>query len=199
VGTTGSDHQVTVPSKGTATVGVAVTIPTGATKANLQIAVTSVNNPTGSSNTSQTIPLVVGTTPPQTNPAVELTMGQLAGTSIRTATIGTEQGVEVKFGKSPIVRITGRFSESGTYAFTAEVENAPGEDASVWTVGPLSPASAPEVPGQADTIEFKLTLNPLSAPAQSEQRYLKFTATRQETGGPGQISSYWRFPIRGFT
>jgi hypothetical protein len=199
VGTSGANHQVTVSPGTPVTVGVSVTVPTGATSADLQVRFKSVHNDPGSSSASQAIPLVVGLAPPQTNPAVSLTLGQIASANLRAAKINNVDGVEVKFGSGPVVRINGVFHEAGTYAFTAVVETPQGADPNVWTVSPVSPASKGEGAEQSDVLEFKLTLVPTSPPALSEQRFLIFTAKRQETTGVGQVSSYWRFPIRGFS
>src|ERR1051325_1299898 len=84
VGTTGSDHQVTVGANTKSTFGVVVRIPTNAQRVDMSIRVTSVHNDPISSTSLGPIPIVVGSVQAPSSGAVVFTFGQQTSPNVTT-------------------------------------------------------------------------------------------------------------------
>lgn len=198
VGTTGSNHQVTVDPRVPVVVGVDVVVPDSATSVNLTLAATSVHNDPGSSGEAASIPITVGEALPPTDPSMHIELGTNNRSNLKTQTFTGDvsgDGLVIKYGGNPVVTISAEMDHAGDYQFTAVVENA---DATLWVIGSDLPETLTFADGQSQDLQFNLKLVPTSAPASSVTRYFTLTATRQQDDAVGQISSYLRFPIGGF-
>ena len=102
-------------------------------------------------------------------------------------------GFEIPYANKATVAIHVEQTVAGTYAYTAEVENAGG----LWTVGTLSPATSQEGSSGFEDVQFDLSLSATNSAA-NEKRFLVFRAKRTDTDQVGQFTSFLRIPIRGF-
>jgi hypothetical protein len=190
--------EVTVNPVTPVDVGVKVTVPTGVTSASMTLRVISTRNDPGSSQSSAPVPIVVGEVLPENDPRISLFPGEMNGNTLRTGEDATthELLVQVKYPTTGFrqvnIPINARFAVAGTYAYSASIED-PG---ALWTLVTVSPQSSPEASGGAHDLAIQVRLN-TTTPA-AERRNLTVTATRQETGEPGQISAYIVLPIEGF-
>ena len=196
VGTTGANHEVTVNPNGNINVGVSVKVPATAQSVQLQINFTSLHNHPESSNSTGSIPILVGAAPPSSSGAVSFTFGQSASANLVFGPIGNEIGALVVHGKAPIVTLNATYNVAGTYDYTRRFEFADGTEdtAPGWAADVPQATQQPHPVGAVEQVTFKLTA-PATAPADGKPRYLRVTAKRKETDGPGQVSSYHRFPI----
>ena len=197
IGTTGSDHQVAVGANAKTIVGVVVRIPTNAQRADMNIQVNSVHNHPTSSTSLGPIPIIVGAIQAPSSGAVVFTFGQQTSPNVTTVGVGNVLGLQVKFGANPIVNMNGTYTVAGTYTYSAlQIEADAGGSAGGWSAGSFVPSSQAHAAGDSEVLQFKIQA-PASAPADGVQRYLRITATRQESSAPGQLQSYYRFPIVG--
>jgi hypothetical protein len=196
LGTVGPNHEVVVNPLQKITVGVGVTVPTAAKKVQLDVDFVSVHNNPASSNSSGSIPIVVGKTQPVDDGAVSLPFGQSTSASLNFGPIGNEFGAQVARGKSPIVTLNATYNVAGTYAYTRVIEfDDMSEDTTgEWTADPVQAQAQPHGAGDVEQVKFKLKA-PGAAPVDGRQRYVRVTATRQENDATGQLTSFHRFPI----
>lgn len=198
IGTTGSLHEVTVDANTKVSFGVVVTVPPNAQQADMHVEIVSLHNDPTSSNSTQSIPIKVGATQGTSSGAVTFTFGQQSGNFVAVVPVGTENGLQVKLGKSPIVQMNATYNVGGTYVYDPlQIETDAGPETGVWSADSLVPSPLPHTPGESEALQFKIHA-PATAPTDGVQRYLRITATRQENTSPGQLKSYYRFPIIAF-
>ena len=194
---TSSEHVVRVDPKTPVTVGVQFKVPIGAKSVDMTVRAISANNHPASSNSSPVIPIAVGLPPLPTDTSIGLTIKAHNQSIIRNKAFSgafTGPGLEVKYGTTPAVSLRAEVEHAGTYKVDATIE---GEDGGTWkTIG--LPQNIALGAKDTDDVQFQLQLLPASPPASDVTRYLRFSATRQETDGVGQISNYLRFAIGGF-
>ncbi len=193
VGTSGTDHRVTVSPLAPVTVGVRVVVPTGATSVEMSVQAVSVHNDPASSSVPQTIPMTVGEAPPAADPSISLTLGTNLRSTVHPNTAG--DGLDIKYGSTAVITIDAVMGHAGDYMLAGAIEN---EDGSVWQILDL-----PQTPhfgdGEGESIQFRLKLLPASAPVgPSVTRFFQLTATRQNDDALLGISNFIRFPIGGF-
>ena len=186
IGTSGTDHHVTVSPLTKANVGVQVHVPAGATSANLIVQAVSVHNDPASSSVPQTIPIVIGEAPPPADPSIVLTLGTNKRLTVHPNAAG--DGLDIRYGASAIISIEADMGHEGDYTFTGAVQDP---DPSVWEVLDL-PQTLHFSAGQGQTIQFRLHLVPTAG------GIVPLTATRQQDDAIGQISNFLTFKIGGF-
>jgi hypothetical protein len=192
IGTSGTDHHVTVSPLAPGNVGVQVHVPTGATSATLTVQAVSVHNDPESSSAPQTIPIVIGEAPPAADPSVVVALGTNNRTTVHPNPTG--DGLLIRYGASAIITVEADMVHAGDYTFTGAVQNP---DTSIWEVINL-PQTIHFGDGQGQEVQFRLHLVPTSPPEASVNRSFTLTATRQEDDGIGQISNFLTFNIGGF-
>jgi hypothetical protein len=197
VGTSGAAHEVTVNANTKVTFGVVVTIPARAERVDMTMAVTSVHNHPASSSSLGPIPIVVEEEQEVSSGAVVITIGQQTSASANPIEIGNVGGLQITFGQNPLVKMNATYTVAGTYVYgPVEVEADGGGNAGGWSTGAVTSPTPTHPANSSEILSFRLQA-PATAPADGLQRYLRITATRQEAGSPGQLKSYYRFPIVG--
>jgi hypothetical protein len=192
VGTSGSDHQVTVSPLSPGNVGVQVKVPTGATSADLVVQAVSVHNDPESSSVPQTIPIVIGEAPPAADPSISVVLGTNLRTTVHPNAAG--DGLDIRYGASAIITVEADMVHGGDYTFTGAVQNP---DTSIWEVLNL-PQTLHFGDGQGQEVQFRLHLVPTAPSGVSVSRSFTLTATRQNDDSIGQISNFLTFKIGGF-
>jgi hypothetical protein len=197
LGPTGANHEVVVAPNARVNVGVAVKVPASAQSVQFHVEFVSVHNDPSSSNSTGSIPIVVGESQGAESGAVSFTFGQSASADLVFGPIGNENGASVTHGKSPLVTLNATYNIGGTYDYARVFEFADGtpDAASPWTADQPVASTQAHPAGATEQVKFKLTA-PGNSPADGKQRYLRVTATRRETDPPGPVSSYHRFPIQ---
>jgi IPT/TIG domain-containing protein len=190
IGTSGTDHQVTVSPLSPGNVGVQVHIP-DATSADLIVQAVSVNNDPESSSVPQTIPIVIGEAPPAADPSIVIALGTNNRPSVHPNAAG--DGLDIRFGASAIITIETDMVHAGDYLFEGAVQNP---DTAIWEVLNL-PQTIHFGDGQGQEVQFRLHLVPPMSEV-SVNRSFTLTATRQNDDGIGQISNFLTFNIGGF-
>lgn len=185
------------------TVTANVTVPTGATSAEVRLKAESMDRSfVGSSGT---INLTVGQTPAVSDPRVLLSVpgvppfnssGQ--ANPARKATIdGDPSGIEVGFGQTGEVPITIHVindpTAAGTYRFSAVVENASG----LWANPIITPSSSGMTAPSDRDISLALQNTDSQNPHSTEVKYTVVYATHRTAAGADDFVSFVRFPIRG--
>jgi hypothetical protein len=189
-----SPTSVQIGSFATVQVSFTVKVPTGATSADLALRVKSQNNDAGLSRASAPFHLAIGSTSEVNDPRTAITLpapGFFA--KYHKVPIDGLDGFEIPYANKATVAIHVEQTVAGTYAYTAEVENAGG----LWTVGTLSPATSQEGSSGFEDVQFDLSLSATNSAA-NEKRFLVFRAKRTDTDQVGQFTSFLRIPIRGF-
>src|SRR4051794_24689959 len=152
------DGQVTVAPATPVTVGAQVTIPAGAASADMRVRVVSVHNDPGSSAIPLTVPIVVGEVI-QTNPRVHTpAIGNIGPAAPFHLT--ADGALEVRYasgaaGTTALVPVNLGFDVAGTYHCDVSIDNA---DASLWTLGAVTPNDAHFDAGSTPQVQFRLTL-----------------------------------------
>lgn len=197
-----TSQMVTVDPTQPATVGVDVVVPSAAKSVDMTVWAISVHHDPGSSSNHLAVPITVGIAGPPADPSIHLSFGSNASPFIHSqnftgAVAGT--GLAVGYGTNPVVEIllsVDSGSTPGTFTVAGEVENA---DATLWVPSGL-PKDVPFSAGQpGQSVHFNLQLVPNQAVGGTDvTRFFMLTATRKESGGVGQISNFFRFPIGGF-
>jgi hypothetical protein len=192
VGTSGTDHHVTVSPLAPVTIGVRVVVPTGATSVEMSVQAVSVHNDPVSSSVPQSIPMTIGEAPPAADPSINLTLGTNLRSTVHPNAAG--DGLDIKYGSTAVITIDAVMGHAGDYMLAGDIENP---DETVWQILDL-----PQTPtfgdGEGESIQFRLKLIPTSAPATSVTRFFTLTATRQNDDALLGISNFIRFPIGGF-
>jgi len=178
------------------TVRVAVTVPGGATRADLRLNAASINNPSSPDLTKDSTPITfeVGSTPEVSDPRVQFERFLAAppATVETDPTLGTL--LRVPRNQPVLVQVTSNFDEAGTYTYTASVLPAP---ATGWTTSVIAPADG-ESTESADG-EQSITVS-LTTPSTdtAPQRTLEIRATRAADPAIGQdaIASWFRIPVQ---
>jgi hypothetical protein len=196
IGTIGPNHEVVVNPLQKITVGVGVTVPSTAKKVQLDVDFVSVHHDPASSNSSGSIPIIVGQTQPSESGAVSFTFGQSTSQNLTFGPIGNELGAKVVHAKAPIVTLNATYNVAGTYAYTRliEFDDTSEDTTGEWTADPVQATSQAHDAGDVEQVSFKLKA-PNTTPADGKQRYVRVTATRQENDATGHLSSFRRFPI----
>jgi hypothetical protein len=185
---------VTIGSFATGQASFTVTVPTGATSADVALRVKSRNNDAGLSRASAPIHLVIGSAAPVNDSRTMFVLPTPGFFSkAHKVTIDGFEGLEIPYNDNETVRVVPHMSVDGDYTYSAVVEDAGG----LWTVGPLTPASSHEIAGGSENVDFKLTLTATDSSA-NEKRFLVFTAQRTNTDATGPFTSFVRIPIRGY-
>jgi len=197
IGTTGTDHQVTVSPLSPVNVGIQVVPPAGdpasPPEVDLVVKAVSVHNDPASSSLPQTIHIAVGSAPPAADPSMTITLGTNNRSTVHLNAAGT--GLDIRYGSTAPITIDAVMGHAGSYAFSGEITNP---DTSVWQILDL-PETLPFTDGQGESVQFRLTLVPTAPGAAPVDRTFTLTATRQDDDAIGNISNFLSFPIGGFT
>jgi len=190
-----SSHMITVDPSQPGTVGVDVTVPTGAQSADMTVSAVSMHNDPASSSNQLTVPITVGQAGPTADPSIHLSLGTNASALLHSqvytgAVSGT--GLAVKYGSNPVIEINLGVDNPATYTVSGTVEGA---DNTLWVITGL-PKDVGFSEGQPPTkVHFNLQLVPTSPPATDVTRFFNLTVTRKDETS---VSNFLRFPVGGF-
>ena len=186
-------RQVRLTPNQPLTLGVNVTVPANAQRVDLALLATSLHNAELTAS-STSIPIVIGQTGPVSDPSTTFTLDDYGpAANARKSIIGGAEGVEIVYGSSEDVSVEAHFTVSATYRYEASIENA----GTLWGVDPPIPAQSVETAPDAQTVIARVTCRATQPSA--EQRYMVFRAIRLKNDGTDDVTSFIRFPIRGFT
>jgi hypothetical protein len=197
IGTSGSDHQVTVSPLSPVNVGISVVPPAGSgaspPEVDLTVQAVSVHNDPASSSLPQKVHIAVGSAPPAADPSMTITLGTNLRSTVHPNAAGT--GLDIKYGTTAPITIDAVMGHQGSYLFEGAVDNP---DTAVWQILDL-PETIKYADGQGQPIQFRLKLVPTTPPGSPVTRTFTLTATRQDDDSIGSISNFLSFPIDGFT
>jgi hypothetical protein len=187
---------LTIAPASPVTIGVQVTVPAGATSAELTLRAESLHNDPGSSSSSPVVPIVVGQDQPENDSRISVFLGELTN-HMRVAPGEQELVLQVEYAaagtpRTILVPVEARFAVAGTYDYAASVQNG----GALWTVGTVTPANTTEPINGTQTISVQLIF--AGTKAEGERRNLTVTATRRDTSGPGRIAASMVLPVEGF-
>jgi hypothetical protein len=197
IGTTGSDHQVTVSPLSPVNVSISVVPPTGGTTpaVDLKVKAVSVHNDPESSSLPQTVHIAVGEAPPAADPSMTITLGTNLRSTVHPNSSGT--GLDIRYGATAPITIDAVMGHHGSYEFVGAIDD-PDDGTGVWQILDL-PETIVFGDGQGQPIQFRLKLIPTSPPASPVARTFTLTATRKDDDAFLGISNFLSFPIGGFT
>jgi hypothetical protein len=176
---------VTVANGSPVTVNVRVTVPAGATRANLTLQALSQHAPSDPLlNTSSMLSIVVGQAPVVSDPRVSFEQLLVAPANRLQNDPALGQVIRTPVGNETLVRVTANFDITGTYAFSGR---AVPEDLTLWTVtrDPSTPASNAQGPGNPRDIIVRVAA---LAADNVASRTLEIHAART---GPGETFDSW--------
>jgi hypothetical protein len=191
------------------TVTATVTVPAGATSAQLALQVQSTDGTM--TRTSAPLAFVVGATPQVSDPRAKFTLPAVLGpfdsngnpNPLRTAKISVSgtlmDGLQLKFGQTGDIPldlfVTTQAGAAGDFAYSAEVESAAGK----WQVMSVTPTADTAV-AAGTTRKVTVKLKNTDTSSTSDVKYMVVRATHSPQGsGTSDYVSFIRFPVQGFT
>ena len=190
-----ADGEIEIKPGEPRTIGARVTVPSNATSVELTVGVQSVNAHPELSRSFGPIPIVVGQAPEESDERTTLSLKKpTVDPNARNAVIDGTDGFEVPFGGTGTIMVDAKMDEAGSYAYTAEIDNA----GALWQVTRVSPATSVEAAGGEQRIDIRTNCNASSASGRPEKRSMKVTATRKKPDGSDDFKSFIRFPIAGY-
>jgi hypothetical protein len=177
-------------------VSAAITVPNGAVQATVALQATSVDGLF--QQTSDTLALIIGQTPPVSDPRVLLTIGDIPSNSaVKKVTINGVSGIAIPFrqqGTIPItVAVTNNASAAGAYNFSASMDTPAG----LWGNPAVSPPTAGLLAPSSRSV--LVTISNTDLANSTTVKTLKVSAAHVPGGqAVPDFTSFISFPIQGY-